>query len=174
MRSIHIIDDIPCARELLHKEIESSLGMPSSERDLQFDSHWEYLWDLLEADVVEKADIVISDLFPASYWKKVPGKPLYKPSTPLPDDPTNIYLGSLDAIQRFMRQVPKLGAHLLVVTFVPNFLETNMGNEVAANSVREVLDGEDLLWFEKPNREIKRENFEGPISKACELVRTNG
>jgi len=176
MRSVHIVDDIPCTRRVIREGIESSLRASAVEPDsgeaiVTIDSEWKYIWDLLASGAIEKKDVVVSDLFPKTYWKDVPGEPLYDPVSPLPDDPTNIYLAALDAIQRFARKVPERGASLVMVTYVPNFLEKAMGTKEAADSIRDVLDKEEFAWFEKPDRKNSRENFAAAIAKACELVR---
>lgn len=179
MQSIHIVDDIPCARRVILEGIEGALGKPavdpgSGEAIATLDSGWRFIWNLLDSGEVKEGDVVVSDLFPVTYWKDVPGEPLYDPVSPLPDDPTNIYLAALDSIQRFMRQVSERGAHLLLVTYVPNFLVKESA-EKAADHVREVLNQEQseerLTWFEKPTRENNPEDFAATVDKVCELVR---
>ncbi|HEY7950410.1 MAG TPA: hypothetical protein VID51_06190 [Solirubrobacterales bacterium] len=180
MQSIHIVDDIPCARRVVLEGIKEVLGEPaidpgSGEAIATVDSGWRFIWNLLDSGRIKAGDVVVSDLFPVSYWENVPGKPLYDPVSPLPEDPTNIYLAALDSIQRFVPRVPERRAHLVLVTYVPNSLEKD-GAQKAADHIREVLNQkqseERLTWFEKPNRENNGENFATAIDKVCELVRS--
>lgn len=168
MTTVHIVDDIEgdrhCVATLLEKSWGTSSGAP---RPAQVNKDWRFIWDLTESGELEPGDVVIADLYPAGYWREVPQPTLYAPEPSLPDDPTNLYKAALDVIQRFMRQVPERSAHLIVVTYVPNFIEKDLHIPVLAEKIRGVLAAESFEFFEK------NDQFQDEAAFAQVVDRTN-
>lgn len=172
---IHIVDDIPCIRRAIREEIEKPWSGSSEAGAVHgplpaIDSEWKFVWKLLESTEIEKGDIVLSDLYPASYWKSVPKPTLYAPADPLPEDPTNFYLAALDAIQRFLSEIPRLGANLCLLTYVPNFIENELKTPEAAADLRRILEEQDFRVFEKDDQTDKPENFADAVREVHRLI----
>lgn len=109
---------------------------------------WPFIWDLMEGEELKKDDVVIADLYSTEYWAEAPPpKPPRRPSRPR--DPTNIYNATVDVVSRFLRKVPESGGTLILMTYVPNFIERHLGVPVAADKLRELLRAQPFEFFEK-------------------------
>jgi hypothetical protein len=172
VRTIHVVDDIEIDRDQIADLLEGS-GKASRSGAVGTEANiitWRFIWELVCSEKLKKGDIVISDLYPEGYWKQVPLPMLYPPSKSLPGDPTNLYKATLDVIQRFMRQVRKRDAHLIVITYVPNWIQQELGIPILANKIRSVLDAEKFEFYEKANQFEDDACFRKAADRAIELL----
>jgi hypothetical protein len=146
--TVHIVDDGGSDREMLIKFLKESWDDPATSFERPSLKEWQFMWDLIEKNEPAPGDIVVADLYPAEYWEKAP-PPRPTRERPLPEDPTNIYNATIDMIERFMRPATERSGHLVVLTYVPNFIESVLFVPVAATRLRNVLEGEHFTVFEK-------------------------
>jgi hypothetical protein len=172
VRTVHVVDDIEKDRDQIVKLVADT-GKASCSGEAPAKANiesWRFIWDLVTSDSLKKDDVVISDLYPEGYWKQVPPPMLYQPSKSLPNDPTNLYKATLDVIQRFMRLVPKRDARLIVITYVPNWIQGELNIPVLANKIRDVLKAEEFEFYEKSGQFADDECFKLAASRAVELL----
>jgi hypothetical protein len=172
VRTVHVVDDIEIDRNQIVDLLKatgkaSRSGEPPAKANI---ISWRFIWELVNSDSLKQDDVVISDLYPEGYWTQVPPPMLYQPSPSLPDDPTNLYKATLDVIQRFMRLVPKRSAHLIVITYVPNWIQGELDIPVLANKIREVLRAEEFEFYEKSGQFEDDECFRRAVDRAVELL----
>jgi len=126
------------------------------------------MWELTESDGLNAGDVVIADLFPSEYWQKAPPpRPEHEDS--LPKDPTNMFNASVDMVIRFLRQTCERGAKLLVITYVPHYMERELEVPVAGEKLREVLNAEDFPVFEKEEH-LDMKCFQRAVNWANEVL----
>jgi hypothetical protein len=170
MSSVHIVEDQIADRELLAQMLKESwkAGKKRPEPTLK---EWKYAWDLLKEDDLKAGDVVIADLYPTEYWMVAPPpKPIRQPS--LPRDPTNFNSASIDMIERFLRRVPEHGAHLIVITYIPNWIERDLDIPVVAEKMRAILAAEHFEVIEKEDKYKAEDCFKEVVSRVNELLRS--
>lgn len=168
LRTIHIVDDHPTLRKKIIGEIRHRLEF--DERQVAVKGR-QYVWQVIESDDVQSDDIVISDLYPAGYWRKAPEGRLYHPANPGSDDIENIVLGSLDVIQRFLRPLKaQYKTHVFVMTYVPQFFEES-GDIANATFIRDTLDKEkfDGILY-KVDQTNGPTNYAAAVEQALALI----
>jgi hypothetical protein len=179
MTTVHVVDDLEEDRLLILDMLKSSwesIPAPSfvEEEGPPQDREWRFLWEPIRCGAISKGDVVISDLYPEGYWEEVPKPTLYERSSSLPDDPTNLYKAALDVIQRFMRPIPDMGAHLIVITYIPNWIGGSAQGELAipvlADKIRAVLRAERFEVYEKQKQIGDEACFRRAVSRANEIL----
>lgn len=130
---------------------------------------WLFMWQLTESDELDAGDVVIADLFPTEFWEKVPPpKPEKKNS--LPKDPTNMFNACVYMIKRYLRPANEQDIKLVVITYVPHYMERDLKVKAAGEKLREVLNAEDFLVFEKEEHR-DMECFQRAVDWATEALR---
>jgi hypothetical protein len=130
-----------------------------------------FIWDLFGKLEPHRDDIVISDLYTAGYWLRVPPGSHYTPVNPLEDDSGNIVLGSVDAKERFLRPLRRMGVQVFLVTFVPGWLRMR-GRAELADSLEADLASEQLARVHlKIDQSADPRNFEAVCQDVAQLLK---
>lgn len=179
MTTVHVVDDLEEDRDLIASMLKTSWKAESPSRFADEDSfptvrNWRFIWEPIRCGAIKKGDVVISDLYPEGYWEEVPKPTLYKRSPSLPKDPTNLYKAALDVIQRFMRPIPEMGAHLIVISYIPTWIGGSGPGEleipVLADRIRAVLRAEPFDVYEKKEKIGDEDCFRAAIERANQLL----
>jgi hypothetical protein len=186
MATVHIVDDTASFRRAFHSALKNSWSAQCTEKPQV--SEWELVWELtkaLEAKAVEPkpADIVVTDLYPAGYWPKVKRlgpTSVPEPSKEYPGDPTSMYRAALDVRRRFLPVLANHGLHVIVLTYVPKFIEDTPPSESplsqaelkdVAERIRNFLCDEDRQLIEKINRKVNDpENLTPAVTAVNKLL----
>jgi hypothetical protein len=166
MREVHVVEDSERDRELIVELLKESWrdGVERPEP-----REWEYMWKLFDESALTAGDVVIADLYPTDYWQKAPTpKPVRLRSQP--KDPTNIFNATIDMIARFLSKVPDEGAHLIVLTFVPNYIERDLSVPAAANKIRNILEAQSFEVLEKTKKHMDEECYRKAVAWANEVL----
>lgn len=190
MSTVHLVDDTESFRDALSEALKSAwrdAKRPESQwPDIR---EWDLVWNLTEAldneEVVpEQGDIVVTDLYPAGYWKKVKRlghRTTESRSDTLPGDPTNMYRAVTDIRRRFLPCLTQHGLKVIVLTYVPRHIE-KIRPDQSPLSHKELVDVADKVrtmlrheknWrlIEKQNRRVTdRENVEEAVDVVNELL----
>jgi hypothetical protein len=148
VRTLHVVDDNEEDRKTIKRLIQKSWDAGEGPAERPEVQEWSFIWDLTEGEALKKTDVVIADLYSTEYWAEAPPpKPPRRP--PRPKDPTNFYNATVDVVSRFLRKVPERGGTLILMTYIPNFIQRNLGVPVAADRLRELLQAQPFDFFEK-------------------------
>lgn len=178
MTSIQIIDDVPTFREELELHLERSFeaqGTPAHERP-RIRADWRFVWSLINAlekgqASLTKGDIVITDLYSAGFWDEVPKPTLHSSVSQLPDDPQNLYRAAIEVTTRYFPRLHDRGAYVIVLTYVPTFLERECGYQAVADDVRRMLKQEGRILVEKIDRDVANpENYVEVVREVHRLL----
>lgn len=177
MTVVHIIDDMPTFRERLDEKLTASWKdrRAAEGRELKTCADWRYVWSLTEAlennnVALTKEDIIISDLYSAGFWDGVP-QPVESPVSQFPDDPENLRRATLEVVNRFFPKLQVTHAHLIVLTFVPHFVEDECGRPELAKEMREQLERNDRILVEKQDRDVDNDaNYRPTIELVNKLI----
>jgi len=151
VRTVHVVDDSEADRamvvRLLGKSWTLGQGPPARPEVVE----WSFVWDLLAERQLSENDLVLADLYPSEYWTVVPTpKPVKLDARP--NDPTNFFNASVDMVDRFLVQVPARGADLILMTYVPHYMERELEVEIAGGKLRDFLQAQPLTLIEKERR----------------------
>jgi hypothetical protein len=172
MSTVHIVDDTESFRHALRSALETSwqaAGQPQEQWPRI--AEWDLVWDLtraLEDGAVrsDAGDIVVTDLYPGGYWKKVKllrHKTTLSRRPTLPGDPTNMYRAVLDIRRRFLPALEAHGLKVIVLTFVPRHIESIRPDQSpltheelvkVANKVRAAIRSDNWTVIEKHSRKV--------------------
>lgn len=178
--TIHIVDDDPDIRDAMRASLEESWKSNQEPRTgnatVQIRSDWKFAWLLARSPDLHRGDIAVCDLYPSGYWDDVPKPTVHAKVGSNPDDPRNLYKATLDLIERFLRRIVDNRAHLVVLTYVPRFIEKEIkyeGEPPLAQHIRDLLAEEKFDWYEKLDRSAQPYNFTEVTARVNEILPTS-
>lgn len=169
MRTLHIVDDSEKDRKIIVRLLEESWESNEGPPDLPEVKESDFIWELLEGSDLKTGDVVIADLYPTEYWEKAPPpKPIRV--RPRPKDPTNFFNATVDMVERFLSKVPERGAELIVMTYIPHFMERDIEVPIAGEKLRDLLESHRLILLEKEHQYEDEDCSRKAIEAANEVL----
>jgi hypothetical protein len=142
---VHVIDDNPVTRELVHAAIARRLERIPELRVVRVEVY-KYLWRLDDrAGNVKPGDVAVCDLYSLGYYQASPRKQIFKSGRTKPGSVENIRRAVLDLVANYMEPLRERGVTPIVYTHVLQFLRKNHRADAAAEiSAALALAGLDL------------------------------
>jgi hypothetical protein len=157
---------VPTFREEVARHLAESWRATPGDSKPIVSADWKFVWSLTKA-VGKKdgvplgpGDVVISDIYSGGFWVDVPKPTKHSAVSQFPDDPQNLARATLEVTERFLPALRKSGAHIVVLTYVPRFVERDCGEPKLAAEIRTALTREGRTLVEKVDREVENaENY---------------
>lgn len=169
MSTLYVVDDSEEDRAIIVRLLEESWEKNEGPSDRPDVEERDVIWDLIEGNDLKEGDVVIADLYPTEYWKEVP-PPRPIRVRPRPKDPTNFFNATVDIVERFLSKVPERGAELIVMTYIPHFMEWEIGVPIAGEKLRELLESQKLILLEKKHQHQDEDCSRKAVEAANEVL----
>jgi len=167
--ALYVVDDSEDDRNMIVRLLEASWASNEAPPVLPEVKQRDFIWDLLDGNELQKRDIVIADLYPTEYWELAPPpKPSREPSRP--KDPTNFFNAAVDMVNRFYSKVPEHGAELIVMTFIPHYMERKIEVPIAGEKLRAFLKSQHLTLLEKERQHEDEDCARKAVEVANEVL----